>query len=294
MYYERVSFLDKLINTLLSPFDRFLFNDNKRSDEYMEILGSGRDIPKLSRKWIEYFYFAVHIKLFEILSVAYDGYEEQPDHVFVYVDTRLDDLFLELRSLWQRLDKYPFIQEKKLGQYDGFRSLNADSDFKRKLWIVSKQTLFEDINDLPKLSTIPLSNDLKSAFLEIDNLLLEHKKKKQTTLFGDGILEYEMLKFDLTKSTLTVNNSNPIPINQEIQVFAFLIMLIKSVGHVVTYDEITKTLGIGSDKSGRRNLQFIKRDIFNKFLELGFSKKVAGEIRDYVVFVRNQGATLKS
>ena len=105
-------------------------------------------------------------------------------------------------------------------------------------------------------------------------MLVEHKKKKQTTLFGNGILEYKTLKFDLNKSTLSVNNSNPIPINQETQVFAFLIMLIKNVGHVVSYEEIANTLGIGADKSGRRNLQFIKRDIFNKFIELGFSKKI--------------------
>lgn len=99
MYYKKISFLDKLINILLSPFDRFLFRDNKRSDEYMEILGGGRDILKLSKKWIKYFYIAVHIKLYEVLSVVYNGYENQPDHVFVHVDTRLDDLFLELIKL---------------------------------------------------------------------------------------------------------------------------------------------------------------------------------------------------
>jgi len=133
MYYEKVSFLDKLINILLSPFDRFLFRDNKRGDEYMEILGSGRDIPKLSKKWIKYFYIAIHIKLYEILSVVYNGYENQPDHVFVHVDTRLDDLFLELLKVWKKLDRYPFIQEMKLGQYNGFNSLNADSDYRRKV-----------------------------------------------------------------------------------------------------------------------------------------------------------------
>lgn len=291
MDYERVSFLDKLINILLSPFDRFIFRDNNRGDEYMEILEGGRDIPKLSKKWIEYFYIAVHIKLYEVLSVVYSGYENQPDHVFVYVDSRLDDLFLELLNLWKRLDEYPFIQEKKLGQYNGFGSLNADSDYRRKVWEKSKQTLFEDVEELPSLSTIPLSNDLKSAFLEIDNLLVEHKEKKQKTLFGNGILEHKALKFDLNKSTVQVNNSRPILINTETQVFALLILLIQNVGTPVSYEKIAKALSISNNQ---RNIQFIKRDIYSTLTELGIEEEVAKEIRDYVVFTRNLGATIKS
>lgn len=291
MYYEKVSFLDKLINILLSPFDGFIFKDNKRGDDYMEILGSGRDIPKLSKKWVKYFYIAIHIKLYEILGVVYNGYENQPDHVFVHVDTRLDDLFLEILNLWKKLDRYPFIQEMKLGQYEGFKSLNADSEYRRKVWEASKHTLFEDVEELSNLSTIPLSNDLKSAFLEIDNLLIEHKVQKQKTLFGDGILEYKALKFDLNKSTVQVNNSEPILINTEIQVFALLILLIKSVDTPVSYEEIAKALSISNNQ---RNIQFIKRDIYSTFTELGIEEKVAKEIRDYVVITRNLGATIKS
>ena len=98
--HEKVSFKDKLINNLLSPIVWFS-RPETGNDEYSNILGSGNDIKKLSKKWIWYFYIATHIKLFEILSVVYDDYDNQPDHVFVYVDSRLDDLFLELRSLWK-------------------------------------------------------------------------------------------------------------------------------------------------------------------------------------------------
>lgn len=297
--YEKVSFKDKLINILLSPIDWFSKAHSGKYSDYLEVLGEGKDINTLSKKWIWYFYIAAHIKLFEILSAVYDDYDKQPDHVFVYVDTRLDDLFLELRSLWKKLDSYPFIQEKKLGQYDGFKSLNADSDYRRKVWIASKKTLFEDINDLPKLSTIPLSNDLKLAFLEIDNLLVEHKAKKRKTLFGDGILEYKALKFNLNDSTLCVNNSQPVPVSTKTQVFALLILLIKNVGKVVTYDVIAKELDLNSydgkvDSDIQRNLQTIKRDIASRIIDLGFDEEVAKEIREYVRFVRNQGAIIGS
>jgi len=294
MYYEKVTFLDKLINILLSPFDRYIFNTNKKGDEYMEILGAGRDIPKLSKKWIEYFYLAVHIKLYEILSVVYNDYKSEPDHVFVYVDTRLNDIFLELLNLWKKLDKYPFIQEKQLGQYNGFDSLNADSDYRRKIWETSKHTLFEDIEELPSLSTIPLSNDLKSAFLEIDNLLVEHKKKKQRILWGDGVLEYKALKFDLNKSTLQVNNSEPVLINTETKVFTFLILLVKHAGKIVSYEDISEAIGTNNDKGGQRNIQSVKSDIYDIFTKLGFDENTAKEVRGYVEFITNQGATMKS
>lgn len=295
MENEKASFLDKLINILLLPFERFS-KGNIGNSEYFDVLETGKDISKLSNKWIWYFYIATHIKMYEILSAVYDDYDNQPDHVFVYVDTRLDDLFLELLRLWKTLDRYPFIQEKKLGQYDGFKSLNAESDYRREVWVASKKILFEDINDLPKLSTIPLSNDLKLAFLEIDNLLLEHRKKKEKMLFGEGLLEYKSLKINLNDCTLSINNSKPVAINPETKEFAFLTLLLRKLGKVVGYKEISQVLdlnaGVGDDTLVKRNIQFVKRDIYNKIAELGFSKKEAKEIRNYVRFVRNQGAII--
>jgi hypothetical protein len=43
MYHEKASFLDKFINTLLSPFDRFIFKSNHSigNDSYMQILNGG-------------------------------------------------------------------------------------------------------------------------------------------------------------------------------------------------------------------------------------------------------------
>jgi len=122
-------------------------------------------------------------------------------------------------------------------------------------------------------------------------LLVEHKEKKQKTLFGDGILEYKALKFDLNKSTVQVNNSESVLINTETQVFALLILLIKSVDTPVSYEEIAKALSISKIQ---RNMQYIKRNIYNTFAKLGIKKDVAKEIRDYVVFTKNLGATIKS
>lgn len=300
MYSEKVTITDKLINTILSPFDKVFSKQNTGcEDNYIQVLGYGKDIGNLSEKWVKYFYFAVHIKIFEILSTVYDGYEAQKEHTFVNVDNRLDDLFLELLKCWKQFDKYPFIQKLKLGNYKGFSSLNSNVPNQKQLWLACKKAFVADISELPQIPTITLSNDLKLAFLEADKLIAEHKTKKNKVLFGEGVLEYRNLKINLNSCTLSINNSQPIPISTKTKEYSLLILLLQNTGTVVTYKQIAEHLELNNytesvDTDVKRYIQGMKRDLGIKLSALGFSKKEANTVRSYISFVRNIGAIINS
>lgn len=300
MYLEKVTITEKLINFALSPFDKVFPKQNTGcEDNYIQILGNGNDIGKLSKKWVKYFYFALHIKIFEILSTVYEGYEAQKEHTFVTIDNRFDDLFLELLKSWKLFDKYPFIQKLKLGEYKGFSSLNSNVPNQKQLWLACKKAFVADLAELPKLPTLPLSNDLKLAFLEADKLIAEHKIKKNIALFGNGILEHRDLKINLNSCTISINNSQPVPISTKTKEYSLLILLLQNTGTVVTYKHIAEHLEINNyddsvNADVRRYIQGMKRDLGIKLSAVGFSKKEANTVRSYISFVRNIGAVINS
>jgi len=295
MYTERVSFLDKIINAITTPFDKNIRLDD-RSDDYLQILGSGEGIGKLSKKWIKYYYLSIHVKLFGILSAIYNPYKDNHENTFVPVNTRLDDLYLDLRKTWKRLDSYPFIQEMELGQYDSFGSLNTDSEYRKRLWKACKQTLFEDINDIPELPTYQLTNDLKLAYKEIDELLEEHKTLVNKTLFGDAIT-YKKLTLNKTEDTFSINNGKPINITSK--ALLLLKLMIENIGKPVTYEQIAQTLVIQCytdkvDSAVRLEIQQKKKEILETLVSSGIDEKTANEVRNYLKPIAKKGYIIRN
>ncbi len=299
MYQEKASFLDKLINTLLSPFDRFIFKSkhNIGDDSYMQILNGGKDITKLSEKWLKYYYLHIHSKLYEIMCGVYDGYDNQPDYVFVSVDTELDDLYQELWNTWRVIDRYPFIDALKLGQYNYFKSLNYDTSYRVKMWRGVKKGFVGDIESIGKeLSLEPLPNDLKLAFTKIDKLLLEHITKKNLVLFGN-IIKHKKVTLNKDQNTITIEGRKPINITSN--ELRLLRLMLESIDSTVTYKQIAETLNITAyfgkvDKALKDNIQQIKRDIFETLVSNNVDKATANEIRDYLEPVRNTGYIVRS
>jgi len=295
MYYERVSFLDKLINTITSPFNKNIVLDD-RSDTYQQILGGGNDIGKLSKKWIKYYYLTIHTQLFKILSTVYDSYTNEHENTFIPVNTRLDDLYIDLHKMWKKFDSYPFIQELKLGQYDGFKSLNDESEYRKKLWKACKQTLFEDIDNMPDLPTYQLTNDLKLAFKEIDELLEVHKILINKTLFGDTIT-YKKLTLNKITDTFSVNNGKPINITSK--ALMFLKLMVENIGKPVTYKQIAETLDLQCflnevDSAVRLEIQQQKKEISENLVAKRIDKKTADEIRNYIEPITKKGYIIRN
>lgn len=299
MYQEKASFLDKLINTILSPFDRFIFKSNHYvgDDSYMQILNGGKDISKLSKKWLKYYYLHIHSKLYQILCGVYDGYYSKPDYIFVPVDTELDDLFLQLLSTWRVIDKYPFIDEMKLGQYNYFKSLNYDTSNRIKVWRGIKKGFAEDIESIGKeLSLEPLTNDLKLAFTKIDKLLLEHITKKNLVLFGN-IIKHKKVILNKNQNTISVDGGKPINITSN--ELRLLRLMLENIDTTVTYKQIAEALNITAyfgkvDEALKGNIQQIKRDISETLVANNVDKNTADEIRDYLEPVRNTGYIVHS
>lgn len=299
MYQEKASFIDKLINTLLSPFDRFIFKSNHYigDDGYMQILNGGKDISKLSEKWLKYYYLHIHSKLYEIMCGVYDGYDNQPEHVFVSVDSELDDLYQELWNTWLVIGRYPFIDELKLGQYNYFKSLNYDSSNRVKVWRGIKKGFIEDIETIMKeLPLDPLPNDLKLAFTNIDKLLAEHIAKKNLVLFGN-IIKHKKVSLNKDQNTITVAGGKPINITSN--ELRLLRLMLENIDTTVTYKQIAETLNITAyfgkvDEALKQNIQQIKRDIFETLVANNVDKVTANEIRDYLEPVRNTGYVVHS
>lgn len=299
MYQEKASFLDKLINTLLSPFDRFIFksNHNIGDDNYMQILNGGKDISKLSEKWLKYYYLHIHSKLYDIMCSVYDGYDNQPEHVFVPVDTELDDLYQELWNTWLIIDRYPFIDALRLGQYNYFKSLNYDTSNRIKVWRGVKKGFIEDIESIGnELPLEPLTNDLKLAFTKIDKLLLEHITKKNLVLFGN-IIKHKKVSLNKDQNTVTVDGGKPINITSN--ELRLLKIVLENIDNTVTYKQVAETLNITAyfgkvDEALKGNIQQIKRDISETLVANNVEKIIADEIRDYLEPVRNTGYIVRS
>jgi hypothetical protein len=290
--YEKASFKDKLISILLSPFDIFLFKHYGNNS--LKSLGITKDT---SQKWLIYYYLLIHSKLYEVLGVTYDGYENQPQYVFVPVDTRLDDLFLELLKGWKILDKYPFIDALKLGQYNGFRSLNGDTEYRKGFWKASKCCFKEDIENMCKdLSLDPLSNELKGIFLEIDELISNHAKLKQEVL-NANVITYKKVTLNIEADTITVANGKAI--NLTSNALRLLKLMLENVGKTVTYKQIAETLNTQSytdcvDSAVKLDIQQIKKDISETLVASGVDKTTANEVRNYLEPIRDTGYTLRN
>lgn len=299
MYQKKASFLDKLINIFLSPFDRYFFNSNSKvgDDNYLQILDGGKDISKLSEKWLKYYYLHIHSKLYEIMCGVYDGYDSKPEYVFVPVDTELDDLYLQLLNTWKVIDKYPFINEMRLGQYNYFKSLNYDTSNRIKVWRGIKKGFIEDIESIGKeLSLEPLTNDLKLAFTKIDKLLLEHITKKNLILFGNIIIHKKVI-LNKDQNTIIVDGGKPINITSN--ELRLLKLMLENIDTTVTHKQIAETLNITAyfgkvDEALKGNIQQIKRDISETLVANNIDKITADEIRDYLEPVRNTGYIVRS
>lgn len=299
MYQEKASFLDKLINTLLSPFDRLFFNSSIKvgDDNYLQILDGGKDISKLSKKWLKYYYLHIHSKLYEIMCGVYDGYDSKPEYVFMPVDTELDDLYLQLLNTWKVIDKYPFIDEMKLGQYNYFKSLNYDISNRIKVWRGIKKGFVEDIENIGnELSLEPLANDLKLAFTKIDKLLLEHITKKNLVLFGN-IIRHKKVSLNKDQNTITVGSTKPMNITSN--ELRLLRLMLENIDTTVNYKQIAETLNITAyfgkvDEALKGSIQQIKRDISETLVANNVDKNTADEIRDYLEPVRNTGYIVRS
>jgi|GEM_PF-1628172 len=297
--HEKVSFVDKILNILLSPFDRFLFKPNNSlgDDIYMQIINGGKDIPKLSEKWLKYYYLHIHSKLYEIMCGVYDSYDNQPYYVFVSVDTQLDDLYIDLWNTWRIIDRYPFIEALKLGQYNYFKSLNYDPADRIKIWRGSKKYLSEDIENIGKdLSLEPLPNDLKLAFSNIDKLLAEHITKKNKVLFGEQI-KYKKVTLNKDQNTISVEGNKPINITSN--ELRLLKLMLENIGNTVTYKQIAETLNISSyfgevDTTLKENIQQIKKDIYETLVANKIEKTTANEIRNYLEPIINIGYLLRN
>lgn len=296
MYTERVNFIDKIVNLITSPFDKYI-NLDDRSDEYLRILGNGEDISKLSQKWIKYYYLTIHAKMYSILSTVYDSYTDEHENIFVPVNTRLDDLYLDLRNTWRKFDSYPFIQEMKLGDYKGFGSLNAEPEYRKRLWKSCKNMLLEDTQGIPELPTHQLTNDLKLAYKEIDELIKEHEILVKNTLFGTGIIEYKIFKINTNDYTVSINGSEWKPFNPNTQEFVLLLLLLRNIGKPITYHEMATELKLNAfdgdvTSDVKSSIQQIKKGVFYKIRDLGFSEKDSKTVRDYIRFITNHGAII--
>lgn len=301
MYKEKASFIDKLINALLSPFDRFFFKSNHHigDDSYMQILNGGKDISKLSEKWLKYYYLHIHSKLYEIMCGVYDGYDNQPDYVFVAVDPQLDDLYLELWNTWLVIDRYPFIEALKFGQFNYFKSLNYDPSDRIKMWRGSKKYFVGDIESIGKeLSLDPLPNDLKLAFTNIDKLLSEHIVKKNKVLYGEG--EYAFCSIRINFESHKIYYRNKEIIFSYSDDFKLLHVLLKNRNTMVSDVEIAKFINENVDtktlknKDVARDIQFIKRDLGNKLARLGIEKADIEDIKTAIERVSGSGYIIRS
>ncbi len=296
MYTERVSFIDRVISIVTSPLDKNLNLDNG-NDNYLQILGSGKDIGKLSTKWLRLYYFAIHMELYKVLCAVYDGYNESHTNVFVPVSTILDDLFLDLLRAWKRLDEYPFAQDMKLAQFKGFGSLNDDSEYRKKLWKGSKKYFIEDIKGIEELPRTQLTNDLRLTFRQIDELIEKHEEKKKLILFGDEIIEYGILKIDLNDFTISTKTKTNVPFNPNTREFKLLVLLMKSVGKAIKYKILAQELELNAfdgdvTSDVKSDIHQIKKGVYHKLIDLGFLKKEAKTVRDYIRFVHNHGAII--
>ena len=258
----------------------------------MQILNGGKDISKLSEKWLKYYYLHIHSKLYEIMCGVYDGYDNQPPYVFVAVDTELDDLYQELWNTWLVIDRYPFADALKLSQYNYFKSLNYDASDRIRLWRGIKKAFIEDIENIGKeLPLDPLPNDLKLAFTKIDKLLLEHVTKKNLVLFGD-IVKYKKITLNKDQNTITIEGEKPINITSN--ELRLLRLMLENIDNTVTYKQIAEALNITAyfgkvDEALKQNIQQIKRDIFETLVANNVAKITANEIRDYLEPIRNTG-----
>jgi len=288
--YEKVSFKDKLINILLSPFDRFVFGQYDNNP--LKTLGITKDT---SQKWLIYYYLQIHSKIYEVLSVAYDGYENQPQYVFVPVDTKLDDLFLELLKSWKILDRCHFIDALKLGQYNGFGSLNGDTEYRKGFWKASKSCFKEDIENMCKdLSLDPLPNELKVMILEIDKLLQQHTTLKQEVLNGNKIT-YKKVSLNIDSDTITIDSGKPINVTSN--ALKLLRLMLENIGKTVTYKQIAERLNFQSyinevDKDIILEINQKKKEIYETLIANGIDEKTANEVRNYLKPVIKKGYIL--
>lgn len=288
--YEKVSFKDKLINILLSPFDRFLFKQYDNNP--LKALGITKDT---SQKWLIYYYLHIHSKLYEVLGVTYDGYENKPQYVFVPVDTRLDDLFLELLKGWKILDRYPFIEALKLGQFNGFGALNGDTEYRKGFWKASKSCFKEDIENMCKdLSLDPLPNELKVIFSEVDKLIPQHATLKHEVLNGN-IITYKKVTLSIDSDTITIDSGKPIYITSN--ALKLLKLMLENIGKTVTYKQIAERLDLQSyisevDKDIILEINQKKKEIYETLKANGIDEKTADEVRSYLKPVTNKGYVL--
>ncbi|OGC45212.1 hypothetical protein A2V49_01225 [candidate division WWE3 bacterium RBG_19FT_COMBO_34_6] len=289
--YEQGSFIDKLINKLLSPFDRIFFNRYEYNP--LKTLGITKDT---GQKWLTYYYLLIHAKIYGVLEVVYDGYETQSEFFFVSVDTTLDDRFLELLKCWKELDRLPFNDKLRLGQYNSFGSLNADSGFRKKLWSKLKSSFKEDIDIVCKdIPTEYLTNELKIIFSEIDKLLVEHKEKKDKILFGDDII-YKKVSLNKEQNYITIKNGQPINITSN--PLRLLKLMLENIGVTVSYELIAQTLNIPTytkrvDNAVMMDIQQMKKDIAVTLIANGIDKKTANEIREYLEPIRKTGYIIR-
>ncbi len=301
MYQEKASFLDKLINTLLSPFDKFTFKESHTigDDSYMQILNGGKDITKLSEKWLKYYYLHIHSKLYEIMCGVYDGYDNQPEFVFVAVDPQLDDLYLELWNTWLVIDRYPIIEALKFGQFNYFKSLNYDPSDRIKMWRGVKKGFVEDMENVGKeLPLDPLPNDLKLAFTNIDKLLAEHIIKKNKVLYGEG--QYTLCSIRINFEHGKIYYKDKEIVFSYSDDFKLLHVLLKNINKIVSDVDIAKFINENIDtktlknKDVARDIQFVKRDLGNKLARLGIEKADMEDIKTAIERVSGNGYIIRS
>lgn len=149
------------------------------------------------------YYIQIYSKLVNILEVVYSNYPID-GYIFVPVESRLGDIYDQLRHILVWFEDTPLIEDLNLNNLTGF-ALEGDFRFHIRLWANIQKTCKDDISLLIKNYQIRYQTppDLLLVFKEVDELLKEHIIKKNNVLRTQKLLpDNELLSFGKKNSII--------------------------------------------------------------------------------------------
>lgn len=275
------------------------FNNKSRNIDNsltINLFAPEKNIDGLYFKLAIFYHSVFYDKLHEILSCIYSKYNGD---VFKFVPPSyvLNDSYIGIKGVFEKIDQRPDFKELKIIDFKAFPDLYGNHHEQIILWENMSKGYFEDNKTLQNrvIQPYPLSNDVRVAFIELDNLLKQHAEAKSAILnpSNNNIYTISSISIDTSKRIL-IYKSNKTDVDIETKEFKFLIKLLQNRGLIVRNKIMAeyldwKPMSHEEDGDFSQRLKDLKQGLGSKLIKLRLPEDEVQKIKDSIIANRKYG-----